>query len=183
MRLKTKDLPRLLATGCLTTVGAIFFILGWQEEAPCACWGPELFGQKNLGTIGRSQRAYWIENQKFGESLEAIDLPLTHDSYNRYTMAIDSNKVISRAIPHENSFAPIEVSWYGLFPYRKRTGPPLHSSVGAVFLLPNEPDDFKKFVSVVCRATEPGIQRLPSPELSNGEGVCKGATERVSKHP
>ena len=160
----------LLALGGFVGVVGVF---GTSRYPLCACGGPDSLGRGTTMGLHRAQQAYWLEHQRFADSIEALEVGIPAENrYYRYSVVASPTQAFVYGIPREPGYAYArQVYGFGLFSRTVRDKR-LPSYVGAVFEI--HPG---ATVSIFCSADEPELKRPAPPELRTGYAVCaKGTT-------
>lgn len=113
--------------------------------------------KNNIDSFNRAQQAYFLEKEKFTNSLDdlATGILLDTDNY-QYSAVVSGETVFHYAIPkNKNNLA----------------------YVGGVFLISEEGE--KQTVTVICIADQPGNTKPSKPLLENNQATCANGTSVV----
>ncbi|MGI0487115.1 type IV pilin-like G/H family protein [Pantanalinema rosaneae CENA516] len=134
-------------------------------------------GRTSVGAINRAQQAYFLEHQRFAESLPVLGIG-THSQtrYYTYRVQVAPNMAVSYGMARQDQVEVKETHDLGLFTWDRTVDRrPLKSFVGAV--VPTQTLEGVSFLSRLCEKLPPHAGRLPAPPvLQNGTLVCATGT-------
>ncbi|MBD1839398.1 type IV pilin-like G/H family protein [Coleofasciculus sp. FACHB-501] len=121
--------------------------------------------RQSVGTMNRGQKAYFIENNEFSNSVEklGIGMKTQKGNYEYATRVLASKAAFNYAIPHRNN----------------------KSYVGGVFIVPAKSSDAvkgkMKTIAILCESNAVGATKLPEPIYNNGKPACPAGTLEIPK--
>jgi len=122
-------------------------------------------GKQYVSSINKGQQAYFVENTRFGTSIDALGLGIKTQTINyKYSISATKDAAFSYAVSSHETKS-------------------LTSYVGAVFLLPvsQAANDTKTTVSILCGTTSFGKTQPPNPIIENDVPVCAAGTEPLTR--
>lgn len=170
--LAKKMFGRLICAGVLGTVGTWGIVILWPQVLPAlALQEPSLIetlqqqtirakqseGKNYIGAMNRAQQAYFIEYDKFTNSLEKLAIGIKNHTENySYVMRVVGKAAFHYAIPRDRR---------------------LKSYVGGVFSVKNSQGEITE--AIVCEANSPGPKKPAEPIEQNGKLICGTNTRKL----
>ncbi|CAN1212665.1 hypothetical protein TUMEXPCC7403_20840 [Tumidithrix helvetica PCC 7403] len=152
-------LKLLITTPIVGTVAAFFALPALFNSTSCAC-GKE--ASTYVGSINKGQQAYFIENNKFGSSVDVLGIGVKTDLPNY----IYSTRVAT----------PKSAFNYGISKRADR-----HSYVGGVFVVPVPKTTDVTTLAILCEANAPGMITPSDPFMKDGKPTCAPDTQLIGQ--
>lgn len=167
-----KSSKRLICAGVLGSIGTWGLAILWPQVLPAlALQQPSLIellqqqtirakqseGKNYVGAMNRGQQAYFIEYNKFTNSLEKLGIGIKNSTENySYVMRVVGNAAFHYAIPRDHR---------------------LKSYVGGVFIVKNSQGEVPN--AIVCEANSPGAKKPAEPAYVDGKLTCGTNTRKL----
>jgi type IV pilus assembly protein PilA len=167
-----KSFKRLICAGVLGSIGTWGLGIFWPQVLPAfALQQPSLIdvlqqqtirakqseGKNYVGAMNRAQQAYFIEYNKFTNSLEKLAIGIRNPTENyNYIMRVVGKAAFHYAIPRD---------------------PRLKSYVGGVFIVKNSQREVPN--AIVCEANSPGAKKPAEPTYLDGKLTCGANTRKL----
>lgn len=155
----------------------------FSELASCGRMPEKLAGEYKISLINRAQEAYFLDKQTFAKNIKQLDnvaLP-SKDSKYSYLSRTTNQAVFNYAIPNSDAYK-LRTEYFGPFWWSFKDSSQFKSSVGAVFVLPNNLDKTQQkkntHVSIVCNSVQPGATTPIAPTLVKGVPICGAGTKK-----
>lgn len=157
----------------LISFGLIFFIGGLPSLVSMATKAKQAEAKQNIGAMSRAQQAYFLETEKFTDSLSKLGIGIKTETVNySYSIRATDKTAIHYAVSrHKKTF------WQKI-----RGDKELKSYIAGVFAVPAievNPETAKGeilTVSIVCEAVSPGPTKPAEPTIQNGKVTCGEGT-------
>ena len=157
----------VLAIFTVLGIGSVLLVLpSFLSVASCGQKGKQAEAKQNIGSTNRAQQAYFLDNQTFANSMEAMGIGIKPQTVN-YNYSVRTTKTTA--------------FHYGIA--RRKTE---KSYVGAVFVVPAtnvNPATNKSEVntaSIICEALRPGSTTPTAPTLQKGVPTCGSDTKDLT---
>jgi hypothetical protein len=131
---------------------AAIFLPRFLNQRACAHVGNE--SAQHVGSLARSQQAFYLEESRFAKSLSELKLDQSYSSSENYNYSIE--------VHEEKAFI-----------YGKPKHPSMKSYVSGVFVQKDQKEITT--ISIICVALKPGLQPIATPTNSTtcGESTTK----------
>ncbi|AFY39077.1 hypothetical protein Lepto7376_2820 [[Leptolyngbya] sp. PCC 7376] len=162
------------------SLGILIAIIGgviwWMAPQIVGCGGmaKEMEGRIAVGTMGRGQQAFFLENNQFASSLDELDLGIRRETDN-YTFSVD----------HRGDH---------VFNYAVARGDVENSYIGAVFqlestvIVPETGEEIPEFATITCAINIENVDTQVSPQtvlpsLEDNIPICHPETNLMQRSP
>ncbi|MEL6381444.1 MAG: type IV pilin-like G/H family protein [Cyanobacteria bacterium J06626_18] len=138
--------------------------------------------QTNIGTFSRGQQVYFLENQTFTASLEALEIGWHLEAEQalnyRYEVTASDESAVIYAIPHNPEYA-YRLEGIGFFTRKIKITRPMGAWAGGVFIVRDAAGTQPQIKGIVCRTELSEITQPVTPILQSNEPVCSDGAEKV----
>ncbi len=174
--------------GCLTIFLGICTLgfLTLPSFLSCANKAKQSEAKTYVGSMNRSQQAYYLENDAFSNSFAALGLGISEQTSNfQYSTRATKTAAFNYGIPRRDYV--YETERFGPFQWQKKTDISLKSYVGGVFLIPAtkiDPKADKKEIitlAIMCESVSPGTSKPADPIFQNGDATCSAGTKDLRR--
>jgi len=146
------------ASGCLFALlsicglGFIWFLIAWPSLISCVNPGKQAEGKQNIGAVNRAQQAYYLEDNKFSNSVRELGIGIQTDTVNyRYWIVY----------PFNNNQYAMNIA--------QSKSSKVKSYVGLNYVVPGATINGvteKLTLGRICESEEPTPNFLPEPTIS-----------------
>jgi len=125
------------------------------------CGGRQAEGKTYVGSMNRAQQAYYLENDKFGDSISKLELGIKTQTENyNYSVRLTPNAA---------------------FNYAQSRKSDAKSYVGAVTVKIDKATGEKLTEAILCEANSPGLIIPGEPKVVNGKLICASNTKQLGR--
>ena len=158
----------------LAILGVSALLLTLGQTSKCGGSFAILAGAKtNIGAMNRFQQAYFLENYRFDNSIEELELGIKTQTENyTYSTKATAKAAFNYAVPRREY---ISQGWFGL---EKRM---FYGFVGGVFVESKKvgEKEEKITVAILCQAKTPSTVPPAEPTYKNGILACGAGTSFI----
>ena len=129
--------------------------------------------RQTVGAMNRAQQAYFLEKNRFTDSLAALELGIQpRTRYYQYSTQVNSKAAFNYGIAHGDRVT----RYFGPIPYQVKGK--FYGFVGGVFVVPSEAKGQKTTVAILCQTIAPNTHDRPLPPvLEQGKPICATGTK------
>lgn len=158
---------KFMKLGILIRLSVVFFVglggimIASPSFLDCASKARQSEGRNNIGAIGRAQQAFYLENNKFANSIPELNIGLSPETNNyQYLVQVDRQFVVN---------------------YAQGKTPNTKSYLGVAFvgIVPNS-DNAPTTQSITCEVDKPQPLASIMPIYQNGTVSCPQGTKPLS---